>query len=331
MTIESLSGEARRDRAVLNSFGADLMKYIEDDTITEIYINTDYYVWIETFTGRQKTDLQLAPEKVRSICESIAGRNNELITEDKPLLGVELASLKIRVQMVYNPVSKKPIFMLRKKATRIFTLEEYVEAGVLSESYYDVLVDLILHRKNIVVAGSTGSGKTTFLNALLHKLYELTPDHRLLILEDLPELQCSSPDVLHLMVSGNKALNVDMQDLVYVSLRLSPERIIVGEVRNQSAYDMLKAWNTGHEGGFCTLHANSCESAFLRLEQLVRESDQVNSAESAQYLIGESVDAIVSIQKKVTPEGTSRKIDDIVLVEGCKHVILTDIYKFSHI
>ena len=177
-------------------------------------------------------------------------------------------------------------------------------------------MDCIKRRKNIIVAGATGSGKTTFLNAILKKLSEINPEHRLVILEDLPELQCSSDDVQYMTTSGNRTTSVTMQDLVFISMRLSPQRILIGEVRDKSAYDVLKAWNTGHPGGFCTIHADGCHDAFIRLELLVKEADTGSSTRDIKALIGSTVGVVISIQKVVQNNATTRVVEEIIAVKG---------------
>lgn len=307
--------KARQSAFIENSFGKDILRYLADDTVTEIYVNDDGYLRLDTITGRKNTNIQLPDNMIKSICESISGYNDQIISEDKPLLGVELDTLYIRAQLMYPPVVKKPVFFLRKKPSIIFPLEKYLEDKVLSQTYYDCIIQLIKERKNVIVIGATGSGKTTFLNAVLKKLAEINGTHRLVILEDTPELQTSSDDVQHMLTSGNKETKITLQDLVFVSMRLSPDRIMVGEVRDSSAYDVLKAWNTGHAGGFCSLHADSTVDAFSRIELLVRESPQASDIETIKSLVGASVDAIISIQKQVTETGTFRKVDDIILVD----------------
>lgn len=302
------------DKMVLNSLGKNILEMIADDSVNEVYINDDYYIWKDTNVGRVKTDILLNSIQVKSICTAIAGYNNQIISEESPELGVELSGLMIRAQICYPPIVKRPIFFLRKKPRRIFSLEEYMDQGALSQSHYDLIIQLIKEKKNIVVIGGTGSGKTTFLNAILKKLAELSEKERIIILEDLPELQCSSPDVLLMTTSGNRETEVTMTKLVFVCMRLSPNRIIIGEVRNGCAYDMLKAWNTGHEGGFCTTHANSTKDALERIEVLVKESPDISDTESVRNLIANSVHAIVSIQKTVTNEGTKRLVNDVILI-----------------
>ena len=247
---------------------------------------------------------------------AIAGYNHELVDNNHPRLGIELDTLRIRAQIQYPPVVSRPVFFLRKMAARIYTLEEYLAQGILEEKHYNYIIQAIQQRKNVIVVGATNSGKTTFLNAVLKKLSEVHPDHRLLILQDASELQCSSDDVQYLKTAKSKEHPVTMEDLVFDSLRLSPDRIIVGEVRDGSAYDVLKAWNTGHPGGFCTIHADGCADAFTRLELLVKESGISTSTEDIRYLIGGIVKTIISIQKKTGEDGTHRKVDEIIEVSS---------------
>ena len=274
---EESESDRRAKRFVLNSLGEDILKYLHDPNITEVYVNQDNMLRIESYSGRFNTEIKLTDDHIKRVCEAISGYNKEIIREDKPMLAVELSNLYLRAQLMYPPLTKKPTFFLRKKPERIFTLEEYIELGTISETYAAYLLDAISKRKNILVVGGTGSGKTTFLNALINKLSIIAPKERILILEDTPELQCNSDDVQRLQLPANRNTIATMQDLVYVSLRLSPERIIVGEVRDKSAYDLLKAWNTGHSGGFSTFHADSAYDALDRLEAMITESQQVNA------------------------------------------------------
>lgn len=309
------STEVRHARLVRSQLGPVILKYLDDPEVNEVYVNADYNIRLDTMHGRVNTGEKITYDKANAICKTISGINGQTISEDKPELGVELKLLQVRAQLLYPPISSVPTFFLRKKPRKIFSLEEYLENGTITRRYYDFLCDAIRSRKNVIIAGATGSGKTTFLNAVLKKLSELAPHDRLLILEDLPELQCSSDDVQYLTTSGNKETSVTMQDLVFCCMRLSPNRILVGEVRDKSAYDVLKAWNTGHPGGFCTLHADSCDDAFVRLELLVKEANTSSNTEDIRMLIGSTVSAIVSIQKTVRDGRTIRLVDRIIEVD----------------
>lgn len=308
--------EKRQAELVKDSLGKEILKYLDDPEVNEVYINQDYSLRIDTISGRRKTDVILTSDTFARICKSIAGINRQVITEKNPELGVEIRLLQVRAQIMFPPIVSRPTFFLRKKPRQIFSLEDYQAQGALSEKYYEIIVDCIKRRKNIIVAGATGSGKTTFLNAILKKLSEINPEHRLVILEDLPELQCSSDDVQYMTTSGNRTTSVTMQDLVFISMRLSPQRILIGEVRDKSAYDVLKAWNTGHPGGFCTIHADGCHDAFIRLELLVKEADTGSSTRDIKALIGSTVGVVISIQKVVQNNATTRVVEEIIAVKG---------------
>ena len=198
---------------------------------------------------------------------------------------------------------ENPCFSIRKRALKIFSLQDYLNQGILKPDHYHALKKSVLNRKNILVVGGTGSGKTTFSNALLAELQN-TQD-RILVLEDLPELQVNASDVVNLITSDN----VTMRDLVKGSLRMRPDRIIIGEVRDGCALDLLKSWNTGHPGGICTLHANSAQSAPSRLEDLIQEV----VANAPINLIVEAIDLIVFIER--VPK-LGRKIENIYKLEG---------------
>ena len=204
-------------------------------------------------------------------------------------------------------------FSIRRKAIAVFTLYDYVEQGILSKKQSFFLQKCVKERKNIVIAGGTGSGKTTFCNALLAML-DKTND-RVLVIEDLPELQINAQD----LVSMTTTAHVSMKDLVKGSLRMRPDRIIIGEVRDGAALDLLKAWNTGHPGGICTVHANSIESTPYRFEDLIQEV----VANLPRNLILQAVDVIVHIDKN---ELGNRIIKSIATLEGYKD----DSYIFKH-
>ena len=203
-----------------------------------------------------------------------------MIATDIPFLGA-------RFQGWIPPIVTQPTFSIRKRATQIFNLDHYVSKQIVSPQQAAFLKDAVTHHKNIIIAGGTSSGKTTFANALLDVLSGT--EERILVLEDLPELQILAEDIVTL----NTSENISMRDLVKGSLRMRPDRIIVGEVRDGAALELLKAWNTGHPGGICTLHANSVESTPYRLEDLIREV----SVSIPHYLIAEAIDIVVFIER----------------------------------
>ena len=167
-----------------------------------------------------------------------------------------------------------------------------------------VIEAAVLARKNILVVGGTGTGKTTLTNGIIAEIVRVTPEHRLVIIEDTAEIQCSAQNAVLLHATST----VDMLSLLKTTMRLRPDRILVGEVRGPEALALLKAWNTGHPGGVVTVHANHARAGLIRLEQLISEATPA----PMQTLIGEAVDLIVSIVK--TPTG--RKVDEVLSVQG---------------
>jgi type IV secretion system protein VirB11 len=160
-----------------------------------------------------------------------------------------------------------PEITLRKPPRTIFSLEEYIEQKRLKQKEYDLICRFIKERKNLLIGGATGSGKSTFTNAVLKKMTEYTPDDRFYIVEDVPELQCHARDKTMIAVNPKHAA-----EAVRTALRWTPDRIIFGEVRyGEVANELLKAWNTGHTGNVTTIHADTCSSMLVRMEDLLRE------------------------------------------------------------
>lgn len=249
------------------SLGPDIMGLLEDSQVIEIMLNPDGHLWVERLAeGKSFTGVVIPPEQSENIVKLVASYKNEVAGIHNPSVSTEIPFHSARFQGWLPPVVNQPTFAIRKRATHVFTLADYQKTGALSAAAVAYLKKAVLARKNIIVVGGTGSGKTTFANALLALLKD--SDDRMLVLEDLPELQIEARDVV-MMTTTPK---VTMRDLVKGCLRMRPDRIIIGEVRDGAALELLKAWNTGHPGGLCTLHANSVESTPLRLEDLIQES-----------------------------------------------------------
>jgi type IV secretion system protein VirB11 len=208
-----------------------------------------------------------------------------------------------RFEGVLPPISTGPCFSIRKPAARVYRLIDYVRDGIMAPETARMLAAAAVERRNILVAGGTSSGKTTLANALLAEIAAF--GERVILIEDTRELQCAAPDTVALRTRPGV---VAMADLVRSTLRLRPDRIIVGEVRGAEALDMLKAWNTGHPGGIATVHANSAASALHRLEQLVQEA----VVAVPRRLIAEAIDLVLFIEGR----GTGRRIGAVLRVEG---------------
>jgi len=271
------------------ALGEEIVRFLEQDDVIEIMVNPDGKLWLDTLSqGKYATDLLLPENQRLNIIKLIASSNNLLINEDHPEIACELSFAAARFQGWVPPVSAHATFAVRKKARTLHTLEDYLQKGWLTQTQMDCLRKAIQSRLNILIAGGAGAGKTTFANALLNEL--ANSEDRIIVLEDLPELQISSKDHVTLKTTEK----ITMRDLVKGCLRMRPDRIIIGEVRDGAALDLLKAWNTGHPGGLCTLHANSASSVFARLEDLILES----VSRVPGRLIQEALDIVLFMRKK---------------------------------
>jgi type IV secretion system protein VirB11 len=248
------------------AFGPLVERHLADPAVIEIMLNPDGTLRIERLgSGRENTGQRIPPEQAANIIKLVAAHNNDIADADNPEVACELPGTGARFQGWLPPVVRHPTFVIRKRAVAIFSLEDYVEKGIMSAGQAAVLRQAVLDRRNVIIAGGTSSGKTTLANALLREIRRT--EDRVFVLEDLPELQVDVDDLVTLRTSSG----VSMRQLVHGCLRMRPDRIIIGEVRDGAALDLMKAWNTGHAGGICTVHANSPESALARLEDLILE------------------------------------------------------------
>jgi type IV secretion system protein TrbB len=294
----------RRARMLRTAMGAVIAAGLDDPQVVEILLNPDGSLWLDRLgSGRQHTGVTLPQADAERIIRLVAAHVNAEVHADCPIVSAELPETGERFEGLLPPVVRAPAFAIRKRASRIMDLYAYVADGILSEAHAAYLRDAVHGRLNIVVAGATSTGKTTLANALLAEI--ATTGDRVVILEDTIELQCIAAD--HVALRTRPGV-VSMADLVRSTLRLRPDRIVVGEVRGGEALDLLKAWGTGHPGGIATLHAGSPEGALVRLEQLILET----ALAVPRALVVEAVDVVVFIQGR----GAARQIGPIVEVDG---------------
>lgn len=294
-----------RQLAMLRTaFEGPVREALEASDTLEIIANPDGTVWIERAgLGLVQANTRLgAPERER-IIRLVASASGEPCDRSRPIVSAELPGTGERFEGILPPVSEAPCFAIRKPAPVPFCLDDYVHSGTLAPALSLALRKALSDRLNILVVGGTSSGKTTFANALLAE--PVLASDRIVILEDTRELQCAAPDVLQLR---SHRASATLRDLVRSTLRLRPDRIVVGEVRGGEALDLLKAWNTGHPGGIATLHANSARGAFSRLEQLVAEV----TASPPVSLIGEAVDIVVFLSRA----SGARRVEEALRVTG---------------
>ncbi|MEL6725742.1 MAG: P-type conjugative transfer ATPase TrbB, partial [Pseudomonadota bacterium] len=252
--------DARRSTMLRTAFCPVVREALEAPDTIEIMANPDGSVWIETAgIGLIVSEHTLAASDRERVIRLVASGVGEAASRNSPIVSAELPGSGERFEGLLPPVSTAPCFSIRKPATMPFELGDYVDQGALAPALAEALKDSIRTHSNILIAGGTSSGKTTFINALLAEAG--LGDDRIVILEDTRELKCAAPNVVQLRTHRG---STSLQDLVRSTLRLRPDRIIVGEVRGAEALDLLKAWNTGHPGGITTLHANSAYGALQR-------------------------------------------------------------------
>lgn len=299
--------------------GARVVDLMHRGDITEIYNNDDGFIrYLSHAEGKVKTDIYLTPAQYRAIIELVAGQVGKIANEEVPSLSAEISGYGCRFQGELPPVVRSPQINIRKKAVRIFSLDDYVENKTLTARYKAYIEDAIAKRRNILIVGGTGTGKTTFLNAVLAAIARISPYHRIISLEDLPELQCPADDYSPMFTkqeTGKDGIRYNMTRLLADCMRRSPDRIVVGEVRDGAAYTMLKAWNTGHEGGACTVHANGAVEGLTRIKSLAQEDP--DAAGDIKELIGEAIDVVISIVHVELGDGKKgRMVNDIIEVTG---------------
>ena len=310
----------RRDTRKLSAeLGAPILAALADPRVIEIMLNPDGKLWVERFGEGMVCIGTMSAVNAEAAMGTIADALHTTVTREHPILEGELPLDGSRFEGLLPPVVGKPTFTIRKKASQVFTLADYVQSGVMTLPQKEVIEDAVAARKNILVVGGTGSGKTTLTNAVIEAMTRLAPQDRLVIIEDTAEIQCPAENAVILRAS----VDVSMQQLLRATMRLRPDRILVGEVRGGEALALLKAWNTGHPGGAATVHANSAAAGLVRMEQLVAESGLVSGLP---VLIAEAVDVVVFIQK-VKGLAAGRKIAEILSVEGYED----GAYKFGQV
>lgn len=283
MAEEVLDIKARAEQGIRIQISA-IQPFLDNPDCIEVMLNSDGSVWIDLLgAGLRRTDVRIKPGEAKSILNRVASSLGLNLTTETPIVEGELATDGSRIEGIIPPIVDAPIFAFRKKASKVFTLDDYFDAGILSDQHLnavsegadgfedlfghlrgsvrEILGQLCSDRANILVVGSTSSGKTTLCNALLHEIGQTTPDHQVVLIEDTREIQCPIENkvTLRTLRIGGKEI-VTMQHLLKATLRLRPDRIVVGEVRDGAALDLLKAWNTGHIGGVATVHSNSARA-----------------------------------------------------------------------
>jgi type IV secretion system protein TrbB len=308
--------------------GEQVLALLADDRTEDILLNPDSSLWVKRLGESFQYLGSMPAAQAASALSTIAAWRGTVLNHEHPILETELPLDGSRFEGIVAPVVRRPVFAIRLRPRRIFSLADYEAGGILTHRedplnklrrrhdfvgavrglpHVEIIRTAVKAKKNILVVGSTGSGKTTLVNAILDGLATLTPDDRVISIEDTTELQCGVKNYLDLRAVGN----VGMLDCLRACLRLKPTRIVVGEVRGAEAHTLLKAWNTGHPGGAATVHANDAMSGLIRLESLVAEA----TSSPQQALIAEAVDLVIFVdEESAVPAG--RKVREVLLVTG---------------
>ena len=281
---------------------------LTDNTIGEIILNSDGKLWLIDHYGNTHHAGCIAAQQAMGFVHALAQFEKQYLNDKTPYLDAILPFNGERINVRIPPITKNVSFNIRKKSLKIYSLQEYVEKKSVTQNQAAILTQAIMDRKNILVSGSPASGKTTLTNALLDTMSRVMPDgHRVLLLEQIPELQCNVSNLESFLTSAY----CDMNKLLWTAMRSSPDCLVVGEVRDGAALDLLKAWNTGCHGGVATIHANHARAAVQRLLDLSCEV----SVTPPYTLIAEAVDIIVHIQASKKNNDAKRQVTEIVAID----------------
>lgn len=318
----------RLEAKLKRELGETVLQALAANDTEDIVLNPDSSLWIKRMGAGFQRVGAMSSAQAASAMNTIAAWKGTVMNHDRPILETELPLDGSRFEGIVSPVVSNPTFAIRLRPKQIFTLEYYEKAGIITGkdghhsatrtraafaeqvcrlTHAEVIRAAIRARKNILVVGATGSGKTTLINAILEELACIAPDDRVISIEDTTELQCAVANYVDLRAAGS----VSMLDCLRACMRLKPTRIVVGEVRGAEAHAMLKAWNTGHPGGAATVHANDALSGLIRLESLVAEA----TSAPQQTLIAEAIDLVIFIDQEPGLQA-GRKVREVMVVSG---------------
>ena len=282
--------------------GEPVFAALKNPSVTEVMLNPDGKLWVDSFEGKKPIG-EMPSEVADSLLRTIATICSTTINWNNPefsgefTLDVDGDTMRYRFQGCVPPIVESPTFAIRRPASHVFSLDDYVRDGILKPIQKRIIQQMIAEYKNILVIGPANSGKTTFTNAVLHEIAKQFPDSRVITIEDTRELQCAVTNKVHLRQCDDRSIN----DLVRVSLRLRPDYLLIGECRGPEAHAMIKSMNTGHPG-VSTLHADSAQKGLRRLEQLVQEANVPPCPEA----IAGAIDVIIIITR--APQKKSRRV-----------------------
>lgn len=328
-SIEQRLSIVRQIYSSIRGFGL-LDSIISDDTITEVMINGPEHIFIEQNGRLFKLDKQFESQRrLEDVIQRIVGLAGREVNQANPICDTRLPDGS-RVNVVLPPIALcGPVLTIRKFSKTPMTIEKLISYGSITQEIADKLELLVRAKYNIFISGGTGSGKTTFLNALSNYIPK---DERVITIEDSAELQIEGVENLVSLETRNAnasgAGQITIRDLIKSSLRMRPERIIVGEVRGGEALDMLQAMNTGHDGSLSTGHANSTQDMLSRLETMVLQGSSGLPLEAIRQQIASALDIILHLSRLRDKSRRTMEITEVVGYENGK-ILLNPLYVFE--
>lgn len=284
-----------------------LSPWLSDGAISEIMLNEPGYIVVERNRCMEHHAVsELHARHLQYLAQLIANESHQILHQDFPLLSASIVN-GYRIQLVMPPVTPTVCFSIRKPGEKVVDIASFSSSNkqlitdsavnLLHGSMVSQLRQAVRDRHHILIAGATSSGKTTLLKACLNYI----PDHdRLIIIEDTPELNINHSNMLRMLLPPRRRQSggIVMSDLLQASLRLRPDRIIIGEVRGREVVDLLMANNTGHRGSLCSIHANNADDALLRLQQLYCMAQPGVDADLVRQQITSAIDTVVFVERK---------------------------------
>ncbi len=312
------------DNETTRAFLAPILPFLDDETVTEVLINSPSEIWVERAGKLAKTDAYFDDydalfAAVRNVAQYVGRR----IDENEPILDARLPDGS-RIHIVIPPCAKDGIYMaIRKFGKEAIQVKDLISFGALSVEMARFLHASITLKKNTIISGATSSGKTTLLNAVSSFI---PPDQRIVVIEDASELQLQQPHQLRMEVLKNDRVQVEIRDLVKSSLRLRPDRIVIGEVRGPEALDLLQAMTTGHAGSMATLHANNPKQALARLETLIMMNRLEMPLLAIRSQIATAIQIIIQANRLADGSRKITHISELVGLDEQGNYLLNDLF-----
>lgn len=285
----------------------EIVPYLEDKDVIEVMLNPDGMLWIDTLSkGMLNTGLTVKAHDALRVIQTVATHVDKIVDVRNPILSAELPESGSRFEGIIPPIVINPTFTIRKKGLKIFTLDDYISRGTLTERQKEIILEGVKKKLNLLIIGATSTGKTTFTNAIINEISKT--DDRLVIIEDTQEIQSASPNTVFLRTSEF----ITMRDCLKSTMRLRPDRIIVGEIRDEAGLDLITAWNSGHSGGVSTIHAGSIKGGLKQLERYIQRV----SVNKQQDLIADTVNIVIVLKRIVENGNVVRKVNNIARIKG---------------